>query len=336
MKKIIDYIKLFFKENYKGLLILLGIFVICNYRLNYSIYTPGGLIDLNDRIVSEDKLYDSNGSINLTYVSLVKGTIPTYLLAKVIPTWDIVKNDDITYDGDIDETIKIDKYYLEESISNAYMVAYNKAGVDYKITNSENYITYVNESVKSNLKLFDKIIKYDNIDYTTFAALQDYISSKNVGDKVIFQVIRDNKAVECYAELIDINGIAKIGISAVNINEYDSHINVDIKSKSSESGSSGGFMTALAIYNSITEKDITKGRKIAGTGTIDLYGNVGEIGGVKYKLSGAVKNKADLMLVPSSNYEEAYQYKKEQGFDIELVSISDFDEAIDFLNNWEG
>jgi len=46
-----------------------------------------------------------------------------------------------------------------------------------------------------------------------------------------------------------------------------------------------------------------------------------------------VKNNADIMLVPKDNYEEALEYKKEQKFDIELVSISTFKEAIDFLNN---
>jgi len=42
------------------------------------------------------------------------------------------------------------------------------------------------------------------------------------------------------------------------------------------------------------------------------------------------------MLVPKDNYKEALEYKKEQKFDIELVSISTFKEAIDFLKNWEG
>ena len=50
--------------------------------------------------------------------------------------------------------------------------------------------------------------------------------------------------------------------------------------------------------------------------------NVLITGGVIYKLSGAVKNNADIMLVPEDNYEEAYIYKKEHNFDIELVSIS--------------
>ena len=333
MKKIFDKIKKFFKENYKGILILVFIFLLFNFKLDFSIYSPGGLINLDNRIESKSDINKSKGSINMTYVRLVKGTIPTYLLAKVIPTWDIVDNDDITYDGDIDETIKIDKYYLLESISNAYMIAYNSAGVDYSIKKSNNYITYIYEKAKTDLKLFDNIIKYDNIKFTTFSEMQEYITNKNVGDKITFDVVRNGKNIKCYAELIDLGGNAKVGLTSAVINEYDSDVNVSVKSKASESGSSGGFMTALAIYNAITKDDITKGRVIAGTGTIDSEGNVGEIGGVTYKLAGAYKNGADIMLVPKDNYEEALKYKKKHKLDIELVSISTFKEGIEYLEN---
>lgn len=331
MKRIFDNIKKFFKENYKGILILVFIYLLFNFKLDFSIYSPGGLINLDNRIESKSDINKSEGSINMTYVKLVKGTIPTYLLAKVIPTWDIVSNDDITYDGDIDETIKIDKYYLLESISNAYMVAYKEAGVDYSIKKSNNYITYIYEKAKTDLKLFDNIIKYDNIEFTTFSEMQEYITNKNVGDKITFDVVRNGKNVKCYAELIDLDGKAKVGLTSAVINEYDSEVNVSVKSKASESGSSGGFMTALAIYNAITKDDITKGRVIAGTGTIDSEGNVGEIGGVTYKLAGAYKNGADIMLVPKDNYEEALKYKKKHNLDIELVSINTFKEGVEYL-----
>ena len=332
MKRIFDKIKKLFKENYKGILILVFIYLLFNFKLDFSIYSPGGLINLDNRIESKSDINKSKGSINMTYVRLVKGTIPTYLLAKVIPTWDIVSNDDITYDGDIDETIKIDKYYLLESISNAYMVAYNSAGVDYSIKKSNNYITYIYEKAKTDLKLFDNIIKYDNIEFTTFSEMQEYITNKSVGDKITFDVVRNGKNIKCYAELIEMNGQAKVGLTSAVINEYDSDVNVSVKSKASESGSSGGFMTALAIYNAITKDDITKGKIIAGTGTIDSEGNVGEIGGVVYKLAGAYKNGADIMLVPKDNYEEALEYKKKHNLDIELVSINTFEEGIEYLN----
>lgn len=331
MKRIFDSIKKFFKENYKGILILVFIYLLFNFKLDFSIYSPGGLINLDNRIESKSDINKSKGSINMTYVKLVKGTIPTYLLAKVIPTWDIVDNDDITYDGDIDETIKIDKYYLLESISNAYMVAYNEAGVDYSIKKSNNYITYIYEKAKTDLKLFDNIEKYDNIEFTIFSEMQEYITNKNVGDKITFDVVRNGKNIKCYAELIDLDGKTKVGLTSAVINEYDSDLNVSVKSKASESGSSGGFMTALAIYNAITKDDITKGRVIAGTGTIDSEGNVGEIGGVTYKLAGAYKNGADIMLVPKDNYEEALEYKKKHNLDIELVSINTFKEGVEYL-----
>ena len=331
MKRIFDNIKKFFKENYKGILILVFIYLLFNFKLDFSIYSPGGLINLDNRIESKSDINKSEGSINMTYVKLVKGTIPTYLLAKVIPTWDIVDNDDITYDGDIDETIKIDKYYLLESISNAYLVAYKEAGVDYSIKKSNNYITYIYEKAKTDLKLFDNIEKYDNIEFTTFSEMQEYITNKNVGDKITFDVVRNGKNVKCYAELIDLDGKAKVGLTSAVINEYDSEVNVSVKSKASESGSSGGFMTALAIYNAITKDDITKGRVIAGTGTIDSEGNVGEIGGVTYKLAGAYKNGANIMLVPKDNYEEALKYKKKHNLDIELVSINTFKEGVEYL-----
>ena len=163
--------------------------------------------------------------------------------------------------------------------------------------------------------------------------MQDYITSKKIGDKIIFLVSRNNKKVNCYAELVDINGIAKVGVSAVVVNDYESNIDIDIKSKRTESGSSGGLMMTLAIYNALTKDDITKGRVVAGTGTIDNEGNVGEIGGVVYKLSGAVKNKVDIMFVPKENYEEALNYKKKHNFDIELVSVSTFKEALGYLKN---
>ena len=87
----------------------------------------------------------------------------------------------------------------------------------------------------------------------------------------------------------------------------------------------------LSIYNKLTEEDITKGRKIVGTGTIDEEGNVGEIGGVKYKIMGAVSAKADLFLVPVGNYEEAVSFAKEKGYDIPIIPVATFDEALQAL-----
>ena len=93
-------------------------------------------------------------------------------------------------------------------------------------------------------------------------------------------------------------------------------------------------MTTLAIYDALIPEDLTHGLKIAGTGTIDSNGNVGEIGGVNFKLAGAVYGKADIFLVPSGeNYEDAMRIKKERNYKIEIVEINTFDDAIEYLKS---
>ena len=106
---------------------------------------------------------------------------------------------------------------------------------------------------------------------------------------------------------------------------------IKLKFKSSESGASGGLMMSLSIYSAISGEDILKGRNIAGTGTIDIEGNVGEIGGIKYKVMGAVKNKMDIILVPSANYKEAMKVKKEKNYKIKIVEVKTFQDAIKYL-----
>jgi len=90
-------------------------------------------------------------------------------------------------------------------------------------------------------------------------------------------------------------------------------------------------MCALDIYNKITEFDLTKGRKIAGTGSIDENGNVGAIEGVKYKLAGAIKNKSDVFIVPSKNYEEAIKLKEKNNYNIEIIEADTLTNVIEKL-----
>ena len=57
-------------------------------------------------------------------------------------------------------------------------------------------------------------------------------------------------------------------------------------------GPSAGLIFSLAIYDKITPGTLTGGRDIAGTGTIDVNGNVGEIGGIQQKIAGAYDDGA--------------------------------------------
>jgi len=89
-------------------------------------------------------------------------------------------------------------------------------------------------------------------------------------------------------------------------------------------GPSAGLAFALEIYDSLDKRELTRGRRVAVTGTIEPDGTVGEIGGVKQKAIGAQAAGADLMLVPDGNAAEA----RENADDMPVVAVSTFAEAL--------
>ncbi len=323
----------FIKENYKSLIVIMIIFLLFMIKLPYAIYTPGGAVNLNKRIEIENG-EEVKGSFNMAYVSMVRGSIPFLLLSKVIPDWDIVKAEDLTIEGEnMTEMMAREKIYLEESIDNAVLNAYKKANKELKIKKTNNNIIYITSDAKTNLKVGDNIISINDTKINSISDLQDYVSKLEEKEKVTLKVLRDGKEKEAYATVYKTSDGLKLGISFINTYEYETNPKVKITSKSSEMGSSGGLMMSLTIYNGLVKEDITHGKKIVGTGTIDIDGNVGEIGGVKYKLIGAVKKGAEVFICPEENYEEAKKIKKEKNYKIKIISAKTFDEVLSKLKD---
>jgi Lon-like protease len=70
-------------------------------------------------------------------------------------------------------------------------------------------------------------------------------------------------------------------------------------------GPSAGLMFTLGIIDKLRPADLTGGKIIAGTGTINDDGEVGPIGGIPQKLVGAKNAGAQIFLVPADNCAEA-------------------------------
>lgn len=329
--KIYEKIKEFIKENYKGLIAIVVVFLLFMIELPYSIYTPGGAVDLNKRI-SVNNGYEAEGSFNMAYVSMVRGSIPFLLLSYIIPDWDIVSSDEITIEGEnMEEMLEREKLYMQESMDAAIINAYRAAGADLNITGTISEVSFIAEEADTNLKIGDEIIRANQVEIHSLDDLKKVIEGLDEKEKVKLDVIRDDEEKECFAYTYKTDDGMKIGVSLLTTYEYTTTPEVSITSKASEAGSSGGLMMSLTIYNSLVPEDITDGKKIVGTGTIDIDGNVGEIGGVKYKLIGAVKNDADVFICPEENYEEAVKVALDKDYDIPIISVSTFLEAIEAL-----
>lgn len=304
---------------------MLILITVVNVELPYYIEAPGGTINLSKRI---DENYDKkNGSLNMLYVTEYKGNIVTVLLSKIIKSWDLyeISNQQISNE-DANDIYLRNKVMLDNSIENATLVAYKYAGKQITIKEKQNIIIATTKD--NGLKIGDIVLSVDSIPVENNTTIKDYLTTKNEGDIIKIKVKRNDEEKEISITL-DKDKI--IGIMLITNYIYETEEPLNINFRSGEGGSSGGLILSLGIYSEITGTDILKGRNIAGTGTIDAEGNVGEIDGIKYKIAGAVKNKMDVILVSPYNYEEAKKVIEEHNYNIELVCIKTFEEAINYL-----
>ena len=96
------------------------------------------------------------------------------------------------------------------------------------------------------------------------------------------------------------------------------------------------FSSTPDAARSFYKKDLTNGLTIAGTGTIEADGTIGEIGGVNYKVIGAAKGKADIFLTPKENYDECIKTVKDKKLKIKVIKVNNIEDTIKKLNNYKG
>ncbi|MER6344133.1 YlbL family protein [Streptomyces sp. NPDC001595] len=123
---------------------------------------------------------------------------------------------------------------------------------------------------------------------------------------------------------------AIVGISAGTDHTFP--FTIDIK-LADVGGPSAGLMFALGIYDKLTPGDLTGGRFVAGTGTIDDAGKVGPIGGVEMKTVGARNKGAEFFLTPADNCASA---AKDTPEGLTLVKVDTIDDALDALEDIRG
>ena len=328
-------IKKFMKEYYKSIIFLIVCYFVFTFPLPYYIYAGGGTINIDDRVEIEGS-ESSSGSLNFAYVRELEGNVASFILGNLIPSYEVEKREDVELNEDeSNEDIMFrNRIYLENANQTAIMLAYTKAGKTVEISDRHFYVIYVDEKEDDGLRVGDELLKVNGKDIVEIEDYTNEIQEFNEGDKVNVTVIRDDKEIDVTATVKVEDNVKLTGISVSTIYDYKTDPEIELNFRDSEGGPSGGLMLTLAIYDKLTDGDLTNGLTIVGTGTISSDGSVGEIGGVKHKLNGAVKANADIFLVPKGdNYKEALKEKEEHDYDIEIKAIGTFDEAVEYLEN---
>lgn len=97
------------------------------------------------------------------------------------------------------------------------------------------------------------------------------------------------------------------------------------------SGASAGLVFALEIINRMTPEDLTGGRRIAVTGTLDGWGRVGAVSGADLKVVAAERAGATVFLCPRDNLAEV----EEAGTGLRIIPVDTLSEAVQALGALE-
>ncbi|MDI3534538.1 MAG: Lon-like protease [Thermosediminibacterales bacterium] len=304
---------------------------------NYVIMMPGITRDLKEIITVEGGQKHDEGAFLLTAVSTRTANIPLLFYVVFDPYTEIIAKKYVIPQGwNMDDYLKYMKKWMEESKMVAKVVALKKAGFETEIHGEGVEVVKIMQGSHAlgKIKPGDIIVEVDGEKVTLADQLVSKILKHKVDDIVYLKVIRENKEYTYGIKTVEnaVNkGKASLGIYVTTYN-WKPVLPKDISIKTDEiGGPSAGAMFTLEILNQLQKENLTNNKKIAGTGTISLNGEIGEIGGTLQKVITAQRDGASIFFVPKGNMDDLKKIKDQ--LKINVIPVSNLDEMLNYLKN---
>lgn len=316
--------------------------------LPFYMESPGGAYDIRQVLSVDDKDDEADGSYNFVAVSVSRATFAQLIYAWVTPHTEIISAEAMTGGASNDDYLRINDYFMQSSQNTATYQALSLAGKNVELVYKGVYILSVNDNstFKGILNIADTVTGVNGKTFDSSAELIAYVSKLKLKSDVTVQYTSSGEEKEAKGKVIKLdNGKNGIGISLVDHTGVASDTDVHFYTEG-VGGPSAGLMFTLDIYDQLVDEDLRKGRIIAGTGTIESDGSVGDIGGAALKVVAADEIGADVFFVPNNpvneeilkeypdtktNYEEALEAAKAIGTDMKIVPVTTAKEAIEYL-----
>jgi PDZ domain-containing protein len=330
-------------------LFLYGLFFM---NTPYIIQKPGTAEDVGSMVKVKNPDVAEGSVLMLTTVRQNYPNWFMYFVARFKPEWDIYVEKDLHPNGesrtDYNERQAI---VMLSSQSNALQAAYKVAAIPYELDYQGVVINGIIKGMPAEgvLKVGDVIVDVDGKKIVRSDEVFAWVEGKKVGDKVKIGYMRGEEllhtelAMGDYALLPNSKGVVEeglvahpgLGISPVDVAEIrsedpDRQVTIDVKDIG---GPSAGLIFTMEIYDQLTPGDLTKGYRIAGTGTISPDGTVGPIGGVQHKIVAADHEETDIFFVPEEDAKDAIARAAELDINMKIIPVTTVQDALDYLRD---
>lgn len=278
--------------------------------------TIGKINDVELISISGTQFYPTEGELNMTTVSEYGGPQQGLDVFQAIWGWlspdrTVVPRESI-YPEDETEQEQTARNAMSFSTSQSYAIAAAMAYLDQPVT-EKLMITSVGFATpaQDKFRAGDEILAINGAQMTSPEQVVKVVRSNPVGTDLTFSVVRSDSKLDVIVtsstrqdDPLTAQDEATIPYIGIGIDiSYSADFKIEF-GVTGVGGPSAGTMFAIAIIDKLTPGALTGGKVIAGTGTIDPDGNVGDIGGIQQKLIGARDAGAVLFLAPQGNCDE--------------------------------
>jgi PDZ domain-containing protein len=301
-----------------------------NIELPYLAWSAGPVSDASDGIVVDDMtVYPPDGELLMLTVVSQDVNIFESVIAGVDPTVDLVRKQAVVRQGESDQEYR-SRVLQQMDDSNRVAITVALEHLGYEMVPTGVVINNVLDAVPAGtvLEPGDLVVSVNGAPVKSVDDFPPALEGYGIGDTIEMTIERNGDVMDVsvvLAERDDSPGTPMIGIGLSQLTEPPFPISIQ---SGDVGGPSAGMMHTLAIIDTLTPGELTNGHVVAGTGTIQLDGTVGNIGGVRQKVVGAEAAGAEYIMVPQGNYESALTAERDH---IQIVPISTLDDAISFL-----
>lgn len=304
-------------------------------RTNYLLLRPGSAEDLAKFVSIPGHEGENEGTFFMVTVTQQKASPAMLLYGLLNPIIDVKHSRNV-----IPPEMKPQEYqrlmqkWMEESQNMAKVVALRKLGYEVELESDGVEVVEIGENSPAKGLLFpgDLIVQVDDEPVFLSDELVERVQARAIGEPVKLTVKRNGELKKVVVTTTNhAEDPEKAGIFVyIQTKNWRPKLPFTIDINVGKiTGSSAGLMFVLEILDQLDARPLTSGKKIAGTGTINLKEEVGAIGGVRQKVRAAEKAGAEYFFVPLANYEEAQTAVRT----IKLVPVGTLDDALQFLEN---
>jgi Lon-like protease len=308
-------------------------------KVPYVLLSPGSARATEPLISVEGApSYPHEGSIDFTTVSLRKASALEALMGWLDPTVDVVEEEIVFGDQTPEENREANLQDMVDSKQVATAVALEELGYDV-VQGTGAVVAAVLEDTPAEaiLEPGDVIVEAEGQPVEVAGDVGVVTRSMSPGEVLDLAVEPNGRGdVELVSATLiaspDDPSRALLGITTSTRDlDFDFPFTVTIDS-GSVGGPSAGLAFTLGILDTLTPTSLTGGRIVATTGTIDLNGFIGPVGGVEQKTVAVRRSGADLFLVPSSELDLARRFAG----DMRVEPVDNIDDALAALSTLGG